>query len=170
MKLDVNVLRYLSKDDFRVLTAVEMGQKNHEIVPMQLVDSISGLKHGGAFRCLKTLLQHKLVHHEGHKYDGYRLTYMGYDFLAIKTLLARGHISGVGRQIGVGKESDIFEVTNDAGEVFALKLHRLGRTSFRDVKSKRDYLGNRSSYSWLYLSRLAALKEFAFMKVCSPTV
>jgi RIO kinase 2 len=48
--------------------------------------------------------------------------------------------------------------------VFALKLHRLGRTSFRDVKSKRDYLGTRSSYSWLYLSRLAALKEFAFMK------
>jgi len=28
MKLDVNVLRYLSKEDFRVLTAVEMGQKN----------------------------------------------------------------------------------------------------------------------------------------------
>lgn len=57
------------------------------------------------------------------------------------------------------------QVTNDESEVFALKLHRLGRTSFRDVKSKRDYLGNRSSYSWLYLSRLAALKEFAFMKV-----
>lgn len=56
------------------------------------------------------------------------------------------------------------QVTNDEGEVFALKLHRLGRTSFRDVKSKRDYLGNRSSFSWLYLSRLAALKEFAFMK------
>ena len=28
MKLDVNVLRYLGKDDFRTLTAVEMGQKN----------------------------------------------------------------------------------------------------------------------------------------------
>ena len=28
MKLDVNVLLYLSKEDFRVLTAVEMGQKN----------------------------------------------------------------------------------------------------------------------------------------------
>jgi hypothetical protein len=35
---------------------------------------------------------------------------MGYDFLAIKALVARGHITGVGRQIGVGKESDIFEV------------------------------------------------------------
>lgn len=61
-----------------------------------------------------------------------------------------------------------------------LKLHRLGRTSFRAVKAKRDYLKHRSSFrcgvinfeicttplchSWLYLSRLAAIKEFAFMK------
>jgi RIO-like serine/threonine protein kinase len=30
---------------------------------------------------------------------------------------------------------------------------------------KRDYLQNRKSTSFLYLSRLAALKEFAFMKV-----
>ena len=28
MKLDVNVLRYLSKEDWRTLTSVEMGQKN----------------------------------------------------------------------------------------------------------------------------------------------
>lgn len=34
----------------------------------------------------------------------------------------------------------------------------------RAVKSKRDYLGRGSHFSWLYLSRLAALKEFAFMK------
>ncbi len=45
-----------------------------------------------------------------------------------------------------------------------MKLHRLGQTSFRAVKSKRDYLRHRNSYNWLYLSRLAALKEFAFMK------
>lgn len=28
MKLDANALRYLSRDDWRVLTAVELGQKN----------------------------------------------------------------------------------------------------------------------------------------------
>lgn len=48
--------------------------------------------------------------------------------------------------------------------VVALKLHRLGRTSFRAVKSKRDYLQKGSHFSWLYLSRLSALKEYAFMK------
>lgn len=37
--------------------------------------------------------------------DGYRLTYLGYDFLAIKTLVNRGVFASVGRQIGVGKES-----------------------------------------------------------------
>lgn len=60
---------------------------------------------------------------------------------------------------------DIFEVASEDGTVLAMKLHRLGRVSFRAVKSKRDYLRHRTSYNWLYLSRLAALKEFAFMKV-----
>lgn len=46
-----------------------------------------------------------------------------------------------------------------------VKLARLGRTSFRTVKDKRDYVKNKTSYSWLYLSRIASLKEFAFMKV-----
>jgi RIO kinase 2 len=41
----------------------------------------------------------------------------------------------------------------------------LGRTCFRQLKNKRDYLRHRQSYSWLYLARLAAMKEFAFMKV-----
>ncbi|KAG9445782.1 hypothetical protein H6P81_011910 [Aristolochia fimbriata] len=164
MKLDVDALRYLSKDDFRVLTSVEMGMRNHEIVPAELVDRIAGLKHGGTYKVLKNLLKHKLVHHDSSKYDGFRLTYLGYDFLAIKTLVNRGVFAAVGRQIGVGKESDIFEVATEDGTVLAMKLHRLGRISFRAVKSKRDYLLHRHSYNWLYLSRLAALKEYAFMK------
>jgi RIO kinase 2 len=164
MKLDVDVLRYLSKEDFRVLTAVEMGMRNHEIVPSELVDRIAALKHGGTYKVLKNLLRHKLVHHDASKYDGFRLTYLGYDFLAIKTMVNRGVFCSVGRQIGVGKESDIFEVANEDGTIMAMKLHRLGRVSFRAVKAKRDYLKHRRSYNWLYLSRLAALKEFAFMK------
>jgi len=61
--------------------------------------------------------------------------------------------------------ADIYEVAGAEGEVLVLKLHRLGRTSFRAVKAKRDYLHRRRAHSWLYLSRLAALKEYAFLKV-----
>jgi RIO kinase 2 len=77
------------------------------------------------------------------RYEGYRLTYGGYDFLAIRAMLKRGTITGVGRKFGVGKESDIYLATNEAGDELALKLHRLGRVSFRRVKEKRDYLGHR---------------------------
>ena len=43
-----------------------------------------------------------------HLDDGFRLTYLGYDFLAIKTMVNRGVFVAVGRQIGVGKESGEF--------------------------------------------------------------
>ena len=115
-------------------------------------------------RCLSTLLRSKLVHHDASKYDGYRLTTLGFDFLALRALVLAGHVSAVGRQIGVGKESDVYEVMLEDGTSAALKLHRLGRTSFRAVASKRDYIGARTAYSWLTLSRLAATKEAAFMK------
>lgn len=60
---------------------------------------------------------------------------------------------------------DIYIVANPNGEQYALKLHRLGRTSFRNLKNKRDYHKHRKNMSWLYLSRLSAMKEFAYMKV-----
>ncbi|XP_033829046.1 serine/threonine-protein kinase RIO2 [Periophthalmus magnuspinnatus] len=164
-KLNVVILRYLSRDDFRVLTAVEMGMKNHEIVPVSLLSSIASLKHGGCNKILRELVKHKLVVYERTKtVQGYRLNYGGYDYLALKTLCARDIIISVGNQMGVGKESDIFIVASPNGEQYALKLHRLGRTSFRNLKNKRDYHKHRRNMSWLYLSRLSAMKEYAYMK------
>ncbi|KAG8130882.1 putative Serine-threonine-protein [Naja naja] len=164
-KLNVVLLRYLSRDHFRVLTAVEMGMKNHEIVPPSLIASIASLKHGGCNKILKELTKHRLIAYERTKtVQGYRLTNGGYDYLALKTLTSRDVICSVGNQMGVGKESDIYIVANEKEEQLALKLHRLGRTSFRNLKNKRDYHKHRHKMSWLYLSRLAAMKEFAYMK------
>ncbi|XP_036383156.1 serine/threonine-protein kinase RIO2 [Megalops cyprinoides] len=164
-KLNVVILRYLTRDDFRVLTAVEMGMKNHEVVPVSLVASIASLKHGGCNKILRELVKHKLVVYERTKtVQGYRLNYGGYDYLALKTLCSRDVLTSVGNQMGVGKESDIYIVANSEGEQFALKLHRLGRTSFRNLKNKRDYHKHRNKMSWLYLSRLSAMKEYAYMK------
>ncbi|ELK11527.1 serine/threonine-protein kinase RIO2 [Pteropus alecto] len=164
-KVNVAKLRYMSRDDFRVLTAVEMGMKNHEIVPCSLVASIASLKHGGCNKVLRELVKHKLIAWERTKtVQGYRLTNAGYDYLALKTLSSRQVVESLGNQIGVGKESDIYIVANGEGQQFALKLHRLGRTSFRNLKNKRDYHKHRHNMSWLYLSRLSAMKEFAYMK------
>ncbi|KAL2916475.1 Serine/threonine-protein kinase rio2 [Polyrhizophydium stewartii] len=166
MKLDPKLLRYLTSDDFRVLTAAEMGTRNHEVVPTSLIASIAQLRQAGIHKVISTLAKNNLIARvQNSKYDGYRLTYGGYDYLALKTLSKRGSVYSVGNQIGVGKESDIYIVADEEGNQRVLKIQRLGRNSFRTIKSNRDYLRHRQTGSWLYMSRLAAMKEFAFMKV-----
>ncbi|KAL1738296.1 Rio2, N-terminal-domain-containing protein, partial [Schizophyllum fasciatum] len=125
MKLDATDLRYVTTEEFRVLTAVEMGSKNHEVVPTSLIAQISGLRSGGTNKCIGSLAKRNLVSKvQNAKYDGYRLTYGGYDYLAMRALSKRDSMHSVGNQIGVGKESDIYVVADQDGNEMVLKLHR----------------------------------------------
>lgn len=155
----------MTKEDVRILTSVEMGMKNHEFVPEQLIESIAHLRRCGVFGRIQVLMKHGLLCHEGGHGDGYKLTYNGYDCLSLRALTNRGLLSSIGTRIGVGKESDIHMCTDEHETPLVVKFHRLGRISFRAVKSKRDYLQGRSHASWQYLARLAARKEYEYMKV-----
>lgn len=78
MKLDATDLRYVTSEEFRVLTAVclflifesssehlpcqvEMGSKNHEIVPLHLIVQISSLRNGGVNKLVGSLAKRNLV-------------------------------------------------------------------------------------------------------------
>lgn len=167
MKLDTSHMRYLTVDDFRVLQGIEIGSRNHELVPTPMIHSIGGLKSpSGTQRALGDLAKLKLVSRlRNAKYDGFRITYSGYDYLALKLMLNRNTLYSVGCTIGVGKESDIYSVSDPRGQQKVLKIHRLGRTSFKTVKNNRDYLRNKLTSNWMYLSRLAAEKEYQFMTI-----
>jgi len=164
-RLDVNVLRYMTKEEFRVLQAVEMGMRNHELVSTPLTCSLANLRSGGAQKIIRQLQNNKLLAYErGKRYDGHRLTVSGYDFLSLRSMVQADVLDGFGNQIGTGKESDVYAAYDTHGEALALKFHRLGRTSFRKLKLLRDYHRGRSHMSWLYLSTLSARKEFSYMK------
>jgi RIO-like serine/threonine protein kinase fused to N-terminal HTH domain len=183
MKLDATVMRTMNRQDFRVLEAVEKGMENRTLVPVTIIAAIANLRHGGTNKIISSLHRDNLLSHDQScGYDGYRLTNSGYDILALWNLKQRGVISALGDQIGVGKESDVYIAASPEGKQIVLKFHRLGRTSFRDVKKKRDYFminsvktGKTGKYgtvyshkdqpnSWLFLSRISALKEYTFMK------
>lgn len=142
-----------------------MGSKNHEVVPTPLITQLSGLRGGsGIHKCISTLAKANLIARlKNAKYDGYRLTYGGLDYLSLHTHQKRDILYSTGQQIGTGKESDIHIAASPNGVQYALKIHRLGRISFRTIKNNRDYLRHRSSASWMYMSRLAAVKEYTFM-------
>lgn len=103
---------------------VEMGSKNHEVVPSTLIAQVSGLRNGGVNKILGILAKRNLVARVrnskctlpitrwGSKTDvrlddGYRLTYGGYDYLAMRALSKRDSVYSIGNQIGVGKESGL---------------------------------------------------------------
>ena len=108
MRFDLSALKYLNKDDFRVLTAIELGMRNHEIVPVDLIQSISKIRTTNIRQIIANLLKHKLIKHTNIIYDGYSLNYLGYDYLAIHSLIKQGILVKIGSKIGVGKESDVY--------------------------------------------------------------
>jgi RIO kinase 2 len=76
MKLDATDLRYITADEFRVLTAVrcrrkviatadtvqvEIGSKNHEVVPSALITEISCIKGGGVNKLMGQLAKRGLI-------------------------------------------------------------------------------------------------------------
>eukprot|EP00934_Nitzschia_sp_Nitz4_P009043 Nitzschia sp. Nitz4//scaffold149_size55946//19883//21659//NITZ4_006593-RA/size55946-augustus-gene-0.65-mRNA-1//1//CDS//3329536806//9033//frame0 len=180
MRLDPTVMRTMNGQDFRVLEAVERGMQRHSLVPAPLISSLAQLRHGGTGKILNHLLRDKLISHDKScGYDGYRLTNAGYDILALHHLQSRKLVMALGDRIGTGKESDIYLAVDADGQQVVLKFHRLGRTSFRNVKKTRDYFmyssnskshrgggsgASQKAHSWLFLSRQSALKEYAFMK------
>lgn len=167
MKLDISHMRYMTADDFKVLQATEQGSRNHEIVPTTLIHQLSGMRaQSGTNRSISDLAKLKLISKvRNAKYDGYRLTYNGIDYLALHSMLNRNTVYSIGGSIGVGKESDIYKVSDKNGVEKVMKMHRLGRTSFTTVRNNRDYLkkNSKNGVNWMVLSRLAAQKEYQFL-------
>jgi len=108
---------------------------------------------------IKRLSKYKLVERKTAHYVGYKLTFGGYDALAINTLVRRGAIESLGSKVGVGKESDIYDAEREGGRIVIVKFHREG-TTFRHVKRSRGYFGEAERCSWMLASRLAAEREY----------
>jgi len=159
-------LKKLSSDDFRVLNAVERGMAKFLYVPLEELSRLSDLSQDEVVIALKKLHSLGLVQRKKGSYVGYMLTARGYDCLALNTLVKRGVLESISASpVGRGKESDVYKGITPAGRLVAVKFHRVGRTSFRQTRRLRVYVGDRHHISWLYQSRLAAESEFNALKI-----
>jgi RIO kinase 2 len=164
----VSVFLKLKNEDFRVLQAIETAMSEHEFVPKEQIAQFTklDLARDTDFR-INRLSKLGLVYQMRGAYTGYTLNYAGYDCLAINGLVKANVLEAFGKPLGVGKEADVYDALRPDGERIAVKFHRLGRISFRQIIRRRSYSTQRSA-SWLYQSRLAAEREYHALQLLFP--
>ncbi len=161
MGIAAKLLTKLDKEDLRILMAIEIGMKRSEYV------TVNNIKFYSRYPIEETLFRLKKVH----KFDliirdsskneiAYTLNSIGYDLLALHALVEKNIISQLGPLLGKGKESDVYSCMDDDKNIYAIKIFRIGRTSFKNIKKFRDLIGERAHLSWLYVNRLAAKREY----------
>jgi len=172
----LRVFKDLNSKDFRILTGIETGMKHFEWVPLEELNKYTKLPVDKLEYRLKKLVRDKLVVRNTQPYEGFQIYFEGYDALALNTFVKRKTITAIGDEIGVGKESVIFEAIRQPelglGELIPviIKFHREGRTSFKQIKRVREHLGEREHFSWIYAARLAAQREYKIMATLYPKV
>lgn len=163
-----NLLPELEPEDYRVLQAIELGMTSFEYVPPEQIVKYANLNPREVEFRISELNKKDLLYGQLGPYVGYILNYTGYDCLALNALVKADVLEALGRSLGVGKESDVYEALTPKGERVAVKFHRLGRTSFKETRRKRGYVADRRRVSWLYQSRLAAEREFKALSLVHP--
>ncbi len=155
----------LEKVDFRILTAIEVGMRTAEYVSVDTIVELSKLSPDQVINRIDNLHYKDLIFRWKGQFLGYQLTHHGYDVLAFRALSERDTIVAIGRELGKGKESDVFIAFDEEQKMLAAKIHRVGRPSFQRSKKLRGYLGTRGHINWLYKSRLSAERELEGLKI-----
>ena len=172
----LKVFGKLDAKDFRILTGIEIGMKHFEWVPIEELNKYTKLPFDKLEYRLKKLVREKLVVRTTQPYEGFQIYFEGYDALALNAFVKRKSISAIGNEIGVGKESVIYEAIRQPELAIGgplpviIKFHREGRTSFKQIKRVREHLGEREHFSWIYAARLAAQREYEIMSKLYPQV
>jgi RIO kinase 2 len=163
-----SVMADLEPEDFYLLSGVEHGMRFSKWVNREKLPDYSGLTAEEIEYRLDRCMTRDLIERKTIQYEGHKLTAEGYDALALHTFAERDTIQGVGAPLGVGKESDVFEV--QSYRPFALKFHREGYTNFRRVDREREYTADHHHVSWLYTARKAAEREYEVLETLYPDV
>jgi len=158
----------LEPEDFYLLSGLEHGMRFSRWVAEGKLPEFSRLDGDEVGYRLDRCEDRGLVERKTIQYTGYRLTFEGYDALALRAFAERETIDGVGAPLGVGKESDVYEARSY--KPLALKFHREGYTNFREVRKERDYTSDNRHVSWFYTARKAAEREYGALEALYPDV
>jgi len=138
--------------------------KLYEYVPAEVIRARTGIPDHTLKRCLRNLVDRKLLAPHRRYQAAYRLTFSGLNIASLHGLVRRGLVERLGERIGLGKESLVY-LAERGGEIVAVKFHRIGVTSFRHIVRVRDYGLRFERLWWGARSIVSAEREHRALEV-----
>jgi RIO kinase 2 len=151
------VVKNLEPEDYKLLKVLASSLKQHESLTRKEITTYSKMHENIVDFRINRLHNMKLI---GKNKGGFTLLMMGLDTVALKMLVDKDIIIAMGKPIGIGKESDVFEAITSSEQGRALKFFRIGRISFREVRRRRTFIGKEDIHQWLLVNIDAAKKEY----------
>jgi RIO kinase 2 len=154
-----HIVSLLNKSDFKILKVFASSLKNHQFLNLSTLSQYSNLGQSLVKHHLERLVKFGLI---GKSNLGFTLLVTGLDIYVLKILANRNVIDAIGPQIGIGKEAEVFLARDSLNHDKIVKLFRIGRSSFKQIKRKRDM--SSGSSTWLILNIETAKKEYDILK------
>lgn len=150
-----HLVSLLNKSDFKILKVFASSLKNHQFLNLTTLSQYSSLNQGLIEHHLERLVKFGLISKSN---IGYSLLVTGLDIYVLKILSNKNIITSLGPQIGIGKEAEVYLARDSLDQDRILKMFRLGRSSFKQIKRKRDVSAGINS--WLLMNIETAKKEY----------
>jgi RIO kinase 2 len=150
-----HLVSLLNKTDFRILKVFASSLKNRQLLNLTTLSQYTNLSQGLIKHHLERLVKFGLISKSN---MGYTLLVTGLDIYVLKILSNKNMITALGPQIGIGKEAEVYLARDSLDQDRILKMFRLGRSSFKQIKRKRDV--STAINSWLLLNIDTAKKEY----------
>lgn len=144
------------------MAALERNISKFERVPEESIVASCGLHRDEVRYRLRRLHRRRLTWMPSRKPPTHVLNFLGLDALALRVVVKRNLVEGLGKPLGVGKESDVYEGISPRDERLALKFFRIGRPSFTRYARVRGYLAE--EHNNLIASKRAAAREHLALK------
>ncbi|WP_456330331.1 RIO1 family regulatory kinase/ATPase domain-containing protein [Archaeoglobus sp.] len=129
----------MGKHSWRILDAIFKNLWDYEYVPIQIISSQARIGEEKARNILRYLSDLRIVQNRQKDYEGSTFTFLGLSLYSLHRLVRSGKVNAIGKLMGEGKESVVFNCYSEKYGECVVKFHKVGHTSFKKVKEKRDY-------------------------------
>lgn len=150
-----HLVSLLNKGDFKILMVFASSLKNRQFLNLTTLSQYANLSQGLIEHHLERLVKFGLISKSN---IGYTLLVTGLDIYVLKILSNKNIITALGPQIGIGKEAEVYLAHDLLNQDRILKMFRLGRSSFKQIKRTREVSAGINS--WLLLNIETAKKEY----------